>query len=246
MPSPVTLNRLSAAALIATLLVLVALAALVLPEVDWMKKITHWNLVLVAAVPLLLALAWIFNHRAVAHLAQAQTMARLGEARLLVTLQSCGDGLIVTDESGKVTMMNPVAQALTGWREDQGRGVPLNEVFRIVNEFTRDSVESPVSRVLREGKVVGLANHTVLIARDGTERPIDDSGAPIKTESGDTVGVVLVFRDVTPRKLSEQAKERLLRAEAEREAAVKANEAKDHFLALVSHELRSPLAAMRG
>ena len=201
---------------------------------------------LVGTGALLLALAWIFSRRAVAYLSRAQAVAHLGEARLRVTLQSCGDGLIVTDEAGKVTMLNPIAEALTGWREDQARGIPVDQVFRIVNEFTRDTVESPVSRVLRDGTVSGLANHSVLIARDGTERPIDDSGAPIKGENGGNIGVVLVFRDVTARKLAEQARERLLRAEAEREAAVRATEAKDQFLGLVSHELRSPLAAIRG
>jgi signal transduction histidine kinase len=119
-------------------------------------------------------------------------------------------------------------------------------VFRIVNEHTRNPVENPVGRVLREGKVVGLANHTVLLARDGTEWPIDDSGAPIKQSSGETIGVVLVFREVTARKLAEQQRERLVRAELERAAAVDANQAKDQFLAVVSHELRSPLAAIRG
>jgi PAS domain S-box-containing protein len=191
-------------------------------------------------------LAWRYAQNAYAKRAAAERMARMGEARLFSTLQSCGDGLIVTDEAGKVTMINPVAEALTGWRLDQARGVPLDEVFRIVNEFTRETVESPVSRVLREGKIVGLANHTVLLARDGTERPIDDSGAPIRADGDETIGVVLVFRDVTARKLSEQARERLRVAEAERESAVKANEMKDQFLALVSHELRSPLAAIHG
>jgi len=175
----------------------------------------------------------------------AERLSRMGEARLRSTLSSCGDGLIVTDDAGKVTMINPIAEALTGWRAEQAQGAPIEEVFRIVNEYTRETVESPVSRVLREGKVVGLANHTILLARDGTERPIDDSGAPIRVDD-QTVGVILVFRDVTSRKLSEQARERLLLAESEREAAVRANEAKDQFLALVSHELRSPLAAIHG
>ena len=91
--------------------------------------------------------------------------------------------------------MNEVATALTGWAEADALGKPLDEVFRIVNEQTRAEVESPVARVLREGLVVGLANHTVLIAKDGTERPIADSGAPIRTEQGGMTGVVLVFRD---------------------------------------------------
>src|SRR5436305_10480324 len=95
--------------------------------------------------------------------------------------------------------MNRVAENLTGW-EDGAAGRPLGEVFRIVNEQTRQPVESPVTKVIREGGVVGLANHTALIARDGTEVPIDDSGAPIRNAGGAIVGVVLVFRDVTERR----------------------------------------------
>jgi PAS domain S-box-containing protein len=93
--------------------------------------------------------------------------------------------------------MNPVAERLTGWLEAEAEGKPLSEVFRIVNEETRAVVESPVTRVLREGQVVGLANHTLLVAKDGRERPIADSGAPIRDQKGETTGVVLVFRDQT-------------------------------------------------
>lgn len=208
---------------------------------------TRFALILLGiCAPAFLLVSWAFNRRAVQELRAAQRLAHVGEAKLLSTLKSCGDALIVTDDSGKVTMLNPVAQGLTGWREDQARGVPLEEVFKVVNEFTRAPVESPVGRVLREGKVVGLANHSVLIARDGTERPIDDSGAPIRDADGEMIGVVLVFRDVSERRQIELARERLLRAEAERESAVRSNAAKDDFLALVSHELRAPLAAIRG
>jgi len=213
------------------------------------RKLVWTRLTLLAltlAALLTLAVSWRFSHRAVREVRRLEILARAGEARLLVTLRSCGDGLIVTDDQGSVTMLNPVAQALTGWREEDARGLPLDQVFRIVNEFTRAEVESPVGRVLREGKVVGLANHTVLLARDGSERPIDDSGAPIRGETGEIIGVVLVFRDVSSRRNAEVARERLLRAEAEKEGAIRASEAKDQFLALVSHELRAPLAAIRG
>jgi PAS domain S-box-containing protein len=120
-----------------------------------------------------------------------------------ITLYSIGDAVITTDSGGKVRRMNPVAERLTGWDEAEAQGRPLDEVFSIINEGTRAAMESPVELVLRAGQVVGLANHTVLIATDGTERPIDDSGAPIRGENGAITGVVLVFRDITERKSRE-------------------------------------------
>ncbi len=117
--------------------------------------------------------------------------------QLHVTLSSIGDAVIVTDRNGVVTFLNPVAVELTGWEPHDAAGQPLERVFRIINEATRQPVENPVSRVLREGVVVGLANHTVLVARDGREVPIDDSGAPIRGQDEAIAGVVLVFRDVT-------------------------------------------------
>jgi len=135
---------------------------------------------------------------------RADETLREEKARLHTTLTSIGDGVIVTDVEGHLTLMNGVAQAMTGW-DDGAAGRPLGEVFRIVNEQTRQPVENPVSRVMREGTVIGLANHTVLIARDGTERPIDDSAAPIKDAQGRVVGVVLVFRDRTERRRAEEA-----------------------------------------
>src|SRR6185312_2029336 len=101
------------------------------------------------------------------------------------------------DEKGRVTRINPVAERLTGWSEKEAVGRPLDEVFRIINEETRATAPNPVTRVLAEGVIVGLANHTALISRDGTERPIADSGAPIRGAGGETRGAVLVFRDVT-------------------------------------------------
>ena len=118
---------------------------------------------------------------------------------LEVTLASIGDAVIITDSHGRVSFLNPVAESLTGWRLVEAAGLPLTDVFVIVNEYTRATVENPVSRVLRDGTVVGLANHTILIARDGTDRPIDDCAAPIKNDDGDLGGVVLVCRDVTQR-----------------------------------------------
>jgi PAS domain S-box-containing protein len=112
-----------------------------------------------------------------------------------VTLKSIGDAVIVTNTQGQVELLNSVAEELTGWRDEEARGRPLEEVFHIVNEHTRALVESPVAKVVRRGMVVGLANHTLLINRNGVERPIADSGAPIRNAEGEITGVVLVFRD---------------------------------------------------
>jgi PAS domain S-box-containing protein len=116
--------------------------------------------------------------------------------RLQVTLASIGDAVMTTDAEGRVDFLNAVAESLTGWRAAEAKGRPVLEVFKIINEATRASTENPVERVFREGRVVDLANHTLLIARDGVERPIADSAAPIRAGAGDNIqGAVLVFRD---------------------------------------------------
>jgi PAS domain S-box-containing protein len=148
------------------------------------------------AVAFMLALGWR---------RRAEAALREGEERYRATLYSIGDAVIATDEGGRVKQMNPVAEKLTGWTESQASGKPLDEVFRIVNEETHAVVESPVARVLREGQVVGLANHSLLIGKDGKERPIADSGAPIRNEKGETTGVVLVFRDQTQERAAQKA-----------------------------------------
>jgi PAS domain S-box-containing protein len=126
--------------------------------------------------------------------------------RLRITLSSIGDAVVVTDAAGGVTYVNPVAENLLGYSLAQAKSRPLGQVFNIVNEFTRRAAENPVERVLREGHIIGLANHTVLIRPDGTEVPIDDSAAPIHDDTGAIGGVVLVFRNVTERRHAEKAK----------------------------------------
>ncbi len=128
---------------------------------------------------------------------RATEESRRNERQLAVTLESIGDAVIATDAEGLVQRMNGVAEQLTGWSREEACGRPLSDVFTIVNARTRRPVQNPVNEVLKTGKVVGLANHTVLIARDGTERQIADSAAPIRRPDGATLGVVLVFRDVT-------------------------------------------------
>jgi PAS domain S-box-containing protein len=120
------------------------------------------------------------------------------------TLNSIGDAVITTDAVGKVTFLNAVAEKLTGWSQEEARGEPLERVFQVINEKTRLPVESPARKTLREGEVIKLAKHSILIARDGTERPIDDSSAPIERH-GAVVGTVLVFRDITEHKRVEDA-----------------------------------------
>ncbi|MGI6358898.1 MAG: ATP-binding protein [Bacillota bacterium] len=133
------------------------------------------------------------------------------------TLRSIGDGVIATDQAGQITFMNAVAEQLTGWQLSEVKGRRLTEVMLLINRDTRLPIENPASKVLRERRVVGLANHTLLIAKDGTEVPIDDSAAPIKDEQGRIIGVILVFRDVTER---ERAEEELRAAHDELERRV--------------------------
>ncbi len=158
---------------------------------------------------------------------------------LSVVLASIGDAVVATDDRGRVAFLNPVAEAMTGWARCDAVGRPLEEIFHIINEDHRRPVESPVARVLREGVVVGLANHTILVARNGIERPIDDCAAPIRDREGRIRGVVLVFHDVTARR----ELERKLRDRAER--LDEAGRRKDEFLAMLAHELRNPLAPIR-
>jgi len=129
--------------------------------------------------------------------ARAEEELRRSEESLEVTLHSIGDAVLATNTEGCITRMNPVAEKLTGWKQAEALGRPIAEVFRIINEETRQPAVIPVEKVLETGEVQGLANHTVLIARDGTERPIADSAAPIRARDGKILGVVLVCRDVS-------------------------------------------------
>jgi PAS domain S-box-containing protein len=132
---------------------------------------------------------------------------RESEARATRILESIGDAVIVTDADTCITRMNSVAESLTGWTIDQIKDRPLSEVFHIVNEATRQDVESPANKVKRLGTSVGLANHTILIRKDGTETAIDDTGAPIRDDEGNLTGIVLVFRDIAERRVAERERD---------------------------------------
>jgi PAS domain S-box-containing protein len=136
---------------------------------------------------------------------QKRIEAEVGEllTRFRTTLASIGDAVIVTDPESRITFMNPTAEKLTGWSQIDALQRHLTDVFNIVNEQSSVSVENPVVKAIRDGAIVGLANHTVLIARDGGEWPIDDSAAPILDAAGHIVGVVLVFHDVSNRRKAE-------------------------------------------
>jgi hypothetical protein len=131
---------------------------------------------------------------------RAEEAVRESEERFRTTLYSIGDGVITTDTTGSVQQMNHVAEMLTGWNESDACGKKIDEIFKIVLEETNAPADNPVSSVLKKGMVIGLANHTILLARDGTRRPIADSAAPVRNTKGEITGVVLVFNDQTERR----------------------------------------------
>lgn len=157
---------------------------------------------------------------------------RSSEESLSITLQSIGDGVIATDIDGRITRMNPTAQQLTGWNFADAQGRPLEEVFDIINAFSRETVPNPVKKVLERGQIVGLANHTVLRSQSGEEYHIADSASPIRDSQGGIRGVVLVFSDVTERYKSETAIRSLL-------------EEKDLILKEVHHRVKNNMNTMK-
>jgi len=198
---------------------------------------------LLVAAGLLLNSAVVERERERAARTTAQALAAVlaeSETWLRVTLASIGDAVVASDEHGRVKLMNRVAESLTGWSEGDASGRALADVFVIVNEHSRRPVPNPADKVLRDRTIAGLANHTVLIAKDGREFPIDDSAAPILAADGALLGVVLVFRDISGRRQYERERAVLLDNEQ------KAGRAKDVFLAALSHELRTPLTAVLG
>ncbi|WP_263366028.1 ATP-binding protein [Edaphobacter bradus] len=152
------------------------------------------------------------------------------EQRLRTTLASIGDGVITCDANGAIQMMNPVACEITGWSQSEALGRPLEDVFQIINESTREPLETPVAKVKRLNSVVGLDNHTALIRKDGSELLIADSGAPIRDQTGATIGIVLVFRDIT---LERRTQDALL---ANEKLAVAGR-----LAATIAHEIHNPL-----
>ena len=146
---------------------------------------------------------------------QAEEQLHNEREKLFVTLQSIGDGVITTDTYGRVTFINSAAEQLTGWNQQESSGQSLSEVFNIINEETGLTCENPVNKVLASGKIIDLANHTVLIARDGTRRSIADSAAPIHSSAEEEIsGVVLVFRDVTQEKKREEEQLKIKKLES--------------------------------
>jgi PAS domain S-box-containing protein len=200
---------------LATVLSTFVLAYFILePKYSLSIGLSEYRYGLLIYIAVALATGWMGEklHAARWDALQAANTALAEHEWLRVTLSSIGDAVIVTDRLGHILSMNPVAEILTGWTQDSACDKPLEQVFRIVNEDTRHGVEDPCARVLRTGAIVGMANHTLLLGKDGSERPVDDSAAPIKDSNGQTRGVVIVFRDVSEKR---RANKSLLRSQRE-------------------------------
>jgi PAS domain S-box-containing protein len=165
---------------------------------------------------------------------------KINEDRFSVTLNSIGDGVIATDAEARVTLLNPIAEQLTGWTQAEAIGRPVEEIFRIINEETRQPAIVPIKETLARGTILGLANHTILIARSGSEYAIADSCAPIRNHDGQVVGAVLVFRDITERRKIENGLEKT-RKELEiiKKSADEAQEFAESFINTVREPLLS-------
>jgi PAS domain S-box-containing protein len=185
---------------------------------------------------------------------EAEQALAQSEQRWATTLSSIGDAVIATNVKGEITFMNVIAEKLTGWTLNEASMKPINEVFHVVNEKTRLEVENPIVRVLNEGVIVGLANHTVLLRKNGNEVPIDDSGAPIKDKDGNIKGVVLIFRDITERKkaedslktlndeLEERVRQRTAQVSAERQRLYNVLETLPSYVILLDKDYRVKFA----
>lgn len=185
------------------------------------QDLTRESILLITFLIIIIAsifssIAFIYSMR------QRNTYKQLyySQKEYLVTLNSIGDAVISTDTEGKIKFINQVAEQLTGWNHKDAIGKPLEDVFKIINENSREKVDNPVDKVLKEGKVIGIANHTLLVSKEGKEIPIADSGAPIKNDEGEILGVVLVFRDQTK----------------EREANRKIKESEANLLSMINNK----------
>src|SRR5262245_3016350 len=181
----------------------------------------------------------VANVRALLRIRQAEQAAREQRELLRVTLDSIGDGVIAADPLGRVTFINPVAGALTGWTQEEGAEQLLDRVYRVVDETSGEPVEGPLARVLRGAPGSDGNRPLLLVARDGTPRPVGQMAAPIHDDKGEFVGVVVVFRDVGERRQMENELRRRADELADRDRR------KDEFLAMLAHELRNPLAPIR-
>jgi PAS domain S-box-containing protein len=202
-----------------------------------------------AAVFALLALATIAIRKGTRHrqrliedLQQSEEQATAARDLLQTTISSIGDGVITTDATGKVVFLNPMAQSLTGWTQEEAAGKPLEQIFNISDEETGAAADNPAGKALREGIVASLTDHTMLAAKDGGHIPIDDSAAPIRGAKGNVTGVVLVFRDITQRREAELM-EKKAAADLARHSELleRTNAELQHFAYAASHDLREPL-----